>query len=126
MIIGRKETVFLTDDDAFFLAMVHDLVKMGLYLGDSRPYQYNKAREKGHALISIKRVEQFVVLSDYEKEILKFHMGVYGSKEYVENVAGWGNYEYTMKEMYDVFHKNRFAKLFHFCDDIHANFFETR
>ena len=70
--------------------LLHDVCKCGAYLkletevfepettGEIR-YVYNEDHPGGHALLSIERIERFVSLTDLERRMIKFHMGIYGA-----------------------------------------------
>jgi len=121
--LEKRNKNLITDDSAFLIAITHDLCKVGAYIGDSAPYQYNKNNGIGHATLSVQRIEKFIKLTPLEKELILFHMGFYGTEEFVKG-NGWGHHEYTLKEMVEVFNRNKFAKLFYFCDDTCTQFFE--
>ena len=117
---GKK---LMSDNRAFFVAMVHDLCKVGAYGGSEGSYYYNKSHPKGHSKLSIEIVERFVKLTQEEKEIIQFHMGPYGTYEFN---TGWSKGEYSLREMTNAFNTNKLAKLFYFCDDMSAQFYETK
>lgn len=106
-------------------SFLHDLCKMGAYVSKEYPsgingknYVWNNNHKQGHALLSLERIEKFITMTNEEKEVIKFHMGAYGSKEFL----GFSKGEYTIQEMVEVFNTNKVAKLFYFCDDMAAQF----
>jgi 23S rRNA maturation-related 3'-5' exoribonuclease YhaM len=121
--LHSKNKAEITDDSAFLIAILHDVCKVGAYIGDSAPYKFNKDNGIGHSCLSVERIEKFIKLTQIEKEIILFHMGPYLTKEHILS-SGWGLDEYTLKEMIDMFNKNKLTKLFYFCDDTCSNFFE--
>jgi hypothetical protein len=65
-------------------ALLHDVCKMGAYLGDEKPYKWNKEQPKGHATLSIERIKKHIELTALEEMMIKYHMGVYGLNEFYE------------------------------------------
>jgi len=86
--------------DAIIIApLLHDICKVGAYIGNESPYKWNKKQPKGHARLSIERIEKFIKLTEIERMMIKFHMGVYGCEEFYEEDS-WEfktNAEYPMK-----------------------------
>lgn len=122
-------------------ALLHDVCKIGAYIGDEKPYKWNKSQPKGHALLSIERIKKYIELTDIEKLMIKYHMGVYGLKEFHEKDS-WEyktNAEYPLrgdhsndkalskeesqkerygKSMRNAWYHNPIVKLMYFCDEI--------
>lgn len=70
-------------DDALKIApLLHDICKMGAYIGTEKPYKWNKQQPKGHATLSLERIKKFIKLTELEELMIKYHMGVYGLNEY--------------------------------------------
>lgn len=65
----------IAEDSIILAALLHDVCKMGAYLGTSKPYKWNRAQPKGHATLSIQRIEQFIALTPLESDMIRFHMG---------------------------------------------------
>ena len=101
-------------------AFGHDLCKVGAYNVNGSSISWNNAHPKGHAILSIERLEKFIKLTDEEKEIITYHMGPYGTTEF----SGKG--EYSLKEMTGCWNTNKLSKLFYFCDDTVAQFKDTK
>ena len=80
----------ITDANLVIAALLHDVCKIGAYLGTEKPYTWNKKQPKGHALLSIERIEKHIDLTLLEEMMIKFHMGIYGLKEFSEE----GSWEY--------------------------------
>jgi hypothetical protein len=75
-------------------------------------YSYNsKELNSGHGKYSIEILERFIKLTDEEKEIIKYHMGIYFTTEFVE----YG--EYTTHELTKVMHENPLVYIFQLSDD---------
>lgn len=119
LLIGFNEELKLTADaDALVIApLLHDLCKMGSYIGQSKPYGYNKAHPKGHAVLSIERIKQFITLSELEEKMIRYHMGVYGLKEFEPDKG-----EYTLRgeSMANAWFHHPIVKVMYFCDEIAA------
>lgn len=71
-------------ENLIIAGLLHDVCKVGAYIGNKKPYSWNKKTPKGHSLLSIDRIEKFIELDDTERLMIKFHMGIYGSFEFYE------------------------------------------
>lgn len=119
-------------------ALLHDVCKIGAYIGDEKPYKWNKAQPKGHALLSIKRIKAFIKLTPLEELMITYHMGVYGLNEFYGE-DDWQTGEYPLrgdhsndthltreeskearygKSMANAWFHNPICKLMYFCDEI--------
>ncbi|MDD5501940.1 MAG: HD domain-containing protein [Candidatus Thermoplasmatota archaeon] len=119
-------------------ALLHDVCKVGAYLGSEAPYQWNKSQPKGHALLSIERIEKFIKLTDLEKLMIKYHMGPYGCNEFYDK-DDWQQGEYPLRgdhsedenlskeeskkrrygnSMANAWYHNPIVKLMYFCDEL--------
>ena len=74
----------LKNENIIIATLLHDMCKVGAYIGDEKPYKYNKAQPKGHALLSITRAKAFIDLEPIEEMVIRFHMGLYGLNEFYE------------------------------------------
>jgi len=73
----------LSHESVILCSLLHDVCKIGLYLGDNKPYRYNHdVLFRGHAKLSLERISKFLNLTDREKLIIKYHMGIYGTKNF--------------------------------------------
>ena len=63
--------------------LLHDVCKCGAYVRTKADdgWTNNRDKEKGHAKLSIKRIENFIKLEKIEKMMITFHMGIYGAHE---------------------------------------------
>jgi hypothetical protein len=114
----KKYNLPVPEDSIIICGLLHDICKLGLYIKENDSYRYNKAiAAEGHALRSIKLISQFITLTPLEIDIIKFHMGMYGTKE----MFPWG--EYSLEELKIAFN-NKSCKMFYFCDDTSANYIE--
>ena len=86
----------LTDDNIAIACLLHDLCKVGAYLGTEKPYAWNKQQPKGHAVLSIVRANGFIALEPIEEMMIRFHMGVYGLNEFF-GPGDWGTGEYPLR-----------------------------
>jgi len=119
-------------------ALLHDVCKVGAYIGDEKPYKYNKATPKGHALLSIERIKKHIELTELEELMIKYHMGVYGLNEFYEE-GSWQTGEYPLrgdhskdegmtkeesqkarygKSMANAWYHNPIVKVMYFCDEL--------
>ena len=94
--------------------LLHDLCKMGAYIGNEKPYTYNRNNPPGHATLSITRISQFIELTELEDKMIRYHMGVYGLKEF-DNKKG----EYPLRGggMANVWNHHPVVKVMYFCDE---------
>lgn len=118
--------------------LLHDLCKVGAYIGNEKPYKYNTQQPKGHAELSITRVSGFITLEPIEEMMIRFHMGVYGLNEFYKK-GDWQTGEYPLrgdhvacegmnkeeskafrygKSMANAWFHNPICKLMYFCDEI--------
>lgn len=81
-------------ENLIIAGLLHDICKVGAYVGTKNPYTWNKKTPKGHGQLSIERIEKFIKLDDIEKLMIKFHMGIYGAFEFYEE----GSWEYKKAE----------------------------
>lgn len=95
-------------------ALLHDLCKMGAYLGTCNPYTYNRSNPKGHAELSIQRVKQFISLTPLEDMMIRYHMGVYGLIEFDPEK---GEYPLRGEAMAHAWHHFPIVKVMYFCDE---------
>ena len=99
-------------------ALLHDLCKMGAYISlNNGNYVYNKNHEKGHALLSLKIIEQYITLLPIERLLIKYHMGEYGTFEFYD-LLPYANGEYSLKELTDNYNEFPIIKLFHIADEL--------
>lgn len=94
-------------DSKIIVAFLHDLCKAGLYTGESAPFAYNNfVGQNGHGVYSVERVIRFIELTDLERDMIKFHMGIYTKDS-------------PLAEVIDAFKDTR-IKMFYFADEIAA------
>ena len=125
-------------DNVIIAALLHDVCKIGAYIGDEKPYKYNKQQPKGHALLSIERIKKHIELTELEEMIIKYHMGVYGLNEFYSE-DDWQSGEYSLrgdhtndkemtkeeskkarygKSMANAWYHNPIVKVMYFCDEL--------
>lgn len=95
--------------------LLHDVCKVGAYLGTEGNYRRNRAQPKGHARLSIERIEQYITLLSLEELMIKFHMGVYGLAEFDERK---GEYSLRGGSMANAWHHHPIVKVMYFCDEL--------
>ncbi len=101
------------EESIIIVSLLHDVCKVYENFGD-----YN-----GHSVVSINKIKEFIKLSEQEEEIIKYHMGFYGSEEFV-SYAGYGKGVYNIGELTQLYDKNNLALLFYFCDHMTTKFLE--
>ena len=89
-------------NEIIIASFLHDLCKLDYGLS------------YGHASLSLKIIEDFITLNSLEKNLIKYHMGLYQLDK-----------EYSYDELKNAFNDKR-IKLFYFCDDLSAQFLEVK
>ena len=125
-----QQPLRIEDNNVIIAALLHDVCKIGAYLGDKEPYKWNKAQPKGHALLSIERIKRFIMLMPIEEMMIRYHMGVYGLNEFYKP-DDWQQGEYPLRgddtkskeERYgqslaNAWYHNPVVKLMYFCDEL--------
>jgi 23S rRNA maturation-related 3'-5' exoribonuclease YhaM len=98
-------------DSIILAALLHDICKVGAYIGDSVQYQYNKAQPAGHAELSITRANQYIHLSELETSLIRHHMGPYA---------------HSADELKAAWDRHPAAKFLYFADEISAQLEKAR
>ena len=99
-------------------ALLHDVCKVGLYIetpDGKNPYKVNKENPKGHAVLSIERIQKFIELTEVEELMIRFHMGVYGLVEFEEKR---GEYSLRGGGMAHAWFHHPVVKLMYFADEL--------
>jgi hypothetical protein len=104
----------VTPENLVIACLLHDLCKMNAYLGEEGSYTLNPVKPKGHAALSIKMASAFIELEPLEYMMIKYHMGVYGLKEFGKK----GEYKLRGKGMAHAWYHNPFVKLMSICDEM--------
>ena len=134
---GQKPLTF-DDSNIIIAALLHDVCKVGAYIGTEKPYSWNKKQPIGHALLSIDRIKKHIKLTDIEELMIKYHMGVYGLNEFYGE-DDWQTGEYPLrgdhakdkemtreeskaarygKSMANAWYHNPIVKVIYFCDEL--------
>jgi 23S rRNA maturation-related 3'-5' exoribonuclease YhaM len=74
----------LPKDSVVICALLHDLCKIGAYKQTARGYESVKGI-KGHATLSISRINEHIQLTQQEDDIIRYHMGLFGIFTYHEH-----------------------------------------
>ena len=101
-----KELGLVVPEESIILtSFLHDLCKVGAYIETTNGYKWNRNQPKGHASLSLIRSLKFLELNLLEQDLIKYHMGFYGLKEYTfaQIMSAW---------------KDSRIKLFYFCDEL--------
>lgn len=120
--------------------LLHDICKIGAYQRTKKSdgWANNRAKEKGHAKLSIKRIKKFIKLDKIEELMIRFHMGIYGLNEFHEDEDN-PNGEYLLrgdhsmdeqlgkeesskrrygKSLANVYYHNPIVKVMSICDEL--------
>jgi hypothetical protein len=73
----------LPKDSVIVCGILHDLCKVNAYVKTSRGYSSVKG-SKGHATLSILRINEHIQLTPQEEDIIRYHMGLFGIFTYKE------------------------------------------
>jgi len=71
-------------DSVIICGLLHDLCKVGAYIQTPKGYE-KVPGPKGHGKLSVTRIEEHIKLTPQEKDIILFHMGLFGIFEYREH-----------------------------------------
>lgn len=110
--MSKKYQLNIPDETIIICSFLHDVCKCMQYVKEGNEWVWNPIASNKHAEYSIKIITEFIVLTEQEQQIIKYHMGMYGVDK-----------EYKLSELIKAFN-SKDAKLFYFCDEISANFME--
>jgi len=96
-------------------ALLHDICKVGAYIGVCKPYSWNRRQPSGHATLSIERVKKFIDLTELEEKMIRYHMGIYGLIEFDEKK---GEYSLRGGSMANAWYHHPIVKIMYFCDEL--------
>lgn len=105
----------VADESIIISALLHDVCKIGLYKKEFREWTKNRDNDKGHSILSIKRIKQFIELTELEEKMILYHMGIYGLKEFDEKQ---GEYTLRNESMANAWYHFPIVKVMYFCDEL--------
>ena len=119
-------TLPVVKDNLIIAALLHDICKMGAYIGNTAPYKWNRAQPKGHALLSLVRIAKYIKMAPIEEMMIKFHMGTYGTFEFDSYASEYpirGDKSLSKEERYgkslgNAWYHNPIVKCMYFCDEL--------
>ena len=107
-------------DTARICGLLHDICKAKLYIPSGDGYTYfGSELRRGHGKYSVEILSKLLELSEQEKQIIRFHMGPYSAVE----ASRHG--EFTMMELIEARNQDPLIALFHYADNIAAQFLEN-
>lgn len=113
---NRQLEIPISEESVILCGTLHDVCKVGLYIKSGSVYKSvaGHPAKNRHAKLSINIIEQFIELTDLEKDIILYHMGLFGCFGYCV--------EYEPRDMYSAIAKNVAVQVFASCDneDAHA------
>jgi 23S rRNA maturation-related 3'-5' exoribonuclease YhaM len=117
MLSGYNQSLKLgiEENSIIIAALLHDVCKIGAYLGNEKPYKWNRGQPSGHATLSIVRISPFIKLTELEEKMILYHMGVYGLVEFDEDK---GEYPLRGGSMANAWYHHPIVKVMYFCDEI--------
>jgi 23S rRNA maturation-related 3'-5' exoribonuclease YhaM len=74
----------IPQESVIICGLLHDLCKVGAYNITANGYEKIKG-QKGHGKLSVSRIEKYIKLTPQEKDIILFHMGLFGIFEFNEH-----------------------------------------
>jgi hypothetical protein len=80
---NKKLNKPIPHDSVVICALLHDLCKVNAYAKTNRGYSSVKG-PKGHATLSILRINEHIQLTSQEEDIIRYHMGLFGIFTYKE------------------------------------------
>jgi 23S rRNA maturation-related 3'-5' exoribonuclease YhaM len=109
----------IPQESMIIAALLHDVCKVGAYIGINKPYAFNKMQPAGHAKLSLERIKQFITLTEVEEKMVLYHMGIYGLTEF-QDPGQESKGEYTLRNegMANAWYHHPVVKLIYFCDEI--------
>lgn len=107
--------VVVPAESAVIACLLHDLCKIGAYEEIDGGYRYNKHHPSGHARLSLESIEVFIALTALERDLILYHMGVYGVKEFTPALG-----EYSLIEWVTAKNLSPAVTLLHFADQMAA------
>ena len=114
---NRQFKLGVEEDSIVIATLSHDLCKIGAYIPKEEGkvnYYWNKQQPKGHALLSLKRVMEFISLVEVEEKMIKYHMGPYQLVEFDQKKG-----EYTLRGgvLANAWYHHPICKIMYFCDE---------
>lgn len=107
--------ICIPKDEIIIASILHDICKAGAYSGTQRPYEHVATHPRGHAVLSLERISKFIVLTEKERNMIKYHMGIFATTDFNPK-----NGEFSAKELGDMQNKNYIITLMHMADNLVA------
>jgi 23S rRNA maturation-related 3'-5' exoribonuclease YhaM len=109
----------IPQESLIIAALLHDVCKIGAYMGNAKPYAWNKQQPAGHAKLSLERIKKFIKLTELEEKMILYHMGVYGLVEFQDPGSEHrGEYNLRNEGMANAWYHHPIVKVMYFCDEI--------
>jgi hypothetical protein len=77
----------LPQDSVILSGILHDVCKIDTYIETERGYEKKKDVPKGHGKLSVARIEEHIKLSQPEKDVILFHVGLFSAYQIKEFTA---------------------------------------
>ncbi len=115
----NEELKLETPADSMIVAcLLHDVCKIGAYKESSTArsgYCWNKAQPKGHAMLSLVRIAEYIKLTELEVKMIQYHMGLYGLNEFDPSK---GEYSLRKGGLANAWYHYPIVKVMYFCDEL--------
>jgi 23S rRNA maturation-related 3'-5' exoribonuclease YhaM len=109
---GRNDAMgsIIRIESVIICGLLHDVCKVGYYVKAGNSYKSVKGHSaaNSHASLSIAIIEKYIELHPIEKEIILYHMGLFGCFGYCV--------EYSPKDMHSAISRNPAVQIFAACD----------
>lgn len=113
----------ISDQSLIISSLLHDVCKLNLYKKiDDEKYGLNyDVLKLGHTKRSLHIIKKFVSLNQREENLIKYHMGFFGSHE-----LRFAGAEYSFKDMLGAIDKDPLVMLIHHADNEASKFVDVK
>lgn len=112
---NQELSIGLDNETVSIAALLHDLCKVGCYIPNGTGYKTVMPFPQGHSVRSLELIKKHIELTELEEMMIRYHMGVYGLKEFDERS---GEYNLRDKGLANVWYHHPAVKVMYFCDEL--------
>ena len=119
----RDNNAFVkVDKESVIVAsLLHDVCKLKGYEKTENGFKKKNLNEFGHGSKSVEIIKQYIDLSTQEENMIRFHMGFYGTTNFSSKFG-----EYSLMRLVEEYRKDLAVELFHYADNMVAKFVDKR
>jgi hypothetical protein len=110
---NRSIRLGLSDEDVIICSLFHDFCKCGAYVLDGLSYKWNKDHPRGHGFLSARIMDRLIELTETQRTIIQYHMGVFGTVEADSYID-----EYSFDSFFKEYAKLPALRAFIFSDEL--------